>query len=422
MKTAQMDLEVLRASRAQAEALTGEGTTDEAQAAAPADRATRPDVAGVPGAGIAGRWWEQKAARAGRVALGWSLSTQGLVGPKLVILFLPAGEAAALGAQGGSRWRRRIGLEDAMHLFMGGVVLRFAAAGELDPQAQTQPPDAQAREVQGTFAGKGCAVIHANGAGQAKAAKEPRHGGAHEGVGELGQGTDGEHIAAGQIADGQRLAALAVLSAKPAFKIDRPDRVGAAGAGQGGAGLRWTRRSAGRAWLGQRGLLEPALEAAQRRQPGGARVLLAQQVAQLFGAPAWMRLAQRPQLVLPTSRQALRRAARAAGAIGQSIPPLLSKALAPFTPGAASEPKLAAERTERSARLLQGGEESEARSNGRRRPRHSPPANESTAPNPSPYLTPNFARSGFAPSLRLYAKPDRNAAAHPPKVDTMSWR
>ena len=102
----------------------------------------------------------------------------------------------------------------------------------LDVDAQAQPPDGElAQAEQRMGAGEGHAVIGADRLGQAKLLESAlEHG---EGVGFLGgrQGLAAEEVAAGEVADGERVAVAPIGEHELAFVVGAPQLVGQPRAG-----------------------------------------------------------------------------------------------------------------------------------------------------------------------------------------------
>ena len=72
---------------------------------------------------------------------------QGFVRTLVVVALDPCVSSAFLRPEGACRWAGCIGFENAMHLFVCGVVLRMRPSDKLHCNTQTQPPHAQARET-----------------------------------------------------------------------------------------------------------------------------------------------------------------------------------------------------------------------------------------------------------------------------------
>jgi hypothetical protein len=129
----------------EADELACKGAPDEAQDPSIFDPAVWTHAPGLPGVWIRGQRWDAKAAWRGGIEVGWDLSAQGLMGALGVVLMSPAIQSALLGARVGRGWSGRFGFEHAVHLLMGAIILRLAAAGKLDANAESDPPQAGGR-------------------------------------------------------------------------------------------------------------------------------------------------------------------------------------------------------------------------------------------------------------------------------------
>jgi hypothetical protein len=79
-----------------------------------------------------------------------------------------------------------------MHLLMSAIVLGFGPAGELDGDAQAQPPNTQAAQVAAAEAGKRQAVVDPDDLRQTVAAEDRAQGRPGALVIELFDAADGE--------------------------------------------------------------------------------------------------------------------------------------------------------------------------------------------------------------------------------------
>ena len=84
---------------------------------------------------------------------------QGFVRTLVVVALDPCVHSAFLRPEGACRWAGCIGFENAMHLFVCGVVLRMRSSDKLHCNTQTQPPHAQAREPSAPRPPKGTAFL-----------------------------------------------------------------------------------------------------------------------------------------------------------------------------------------------------------------------------------------------------------------------
>ena len=124
-----------------------------------------------------------------------------------------------------------------VHALVAAVLLRVAGLDALDGDAQAQPPDGELGKIeQGVRAGKGDAVVGADGGGQAALVEELLEGG--EG-GVFARGFEGfaeQQIARGMVGDGQRVAIMAVAEQELTLEVGAPQVVGR-GAGDSGVPL-----------------------------------------------------------------------------------------------------------------------------------------------------------------------------------------
>jgi predicted acylesterase/phospholipase RssA len=207
------------------------------------------------------------------------------------------------------------------HPFVPAVLLGMGRLDELDPDPEVQPPRAQLRQARDAVGAEREAVVDPQHLREAEPAEDPPEDRPDVLHPLPGDDPAAEHVAAIEIADGQRVAPLAVLGPEPALEIRGPDRVGP---GRGG-----TRRPVGLAHRpapsglpGQAVALEQPPEGARGRN-GGDPVLRSQERPELLGAPARMpvplpkhelhhlggqarRTAVRPATPLPDAREPVR--------------------------------------------------------------------------------------------------------------------
>src|SRR5712671_3658913 len=333
----EVDGPVVWTERLEAEGLADESASDEAQTALPFDLALRAHATRGKGLGIAQRGQALRpAALGGRIGAGRRLLAERLVGAVVIVVVPPAVGAALLGAPVARRRIERLGLVTAMHLFVGGVVAGARPAGELDADAQAQPPEAQARKPERTFAAKGRAVVDANGGGQAVAAENARHGAARGAVALVGQEPDLEQVAAPGLAHRERIVALRVGGAEPSFEIDGPNLVQPSRSRQPGMRHGGSAPGAPRARAQQTQLAQPAPNGAQRRQPF-ARMKLAQAGEDFLGTPVRTGAAHLLYAAFPARRLLTRTALRPTRIIAQrpnSASPITRQ---PFVTGLAAD-------------------------------------------------------------------------------------
>ena len=348
----EMDRAVVWTERFEADALTDEGASDEAQRALPFDVAMRAHAALGKGFGIAQRGQALRpAALGGGIGAGRRLLAERLVRAVVMVVVPPVVGAVLLGAPVARRRIERLGFVAAVHLLVGGVVAGTRPACELDADAQAQPPETQARKAQGAFAAKGRAVVDgsparrpplfpssasADGGGHSMAAEEARHGAARRAVALVGQEPDLEQESALGFAHRERVVALPVGGAEPAFEIDGPHLGQLPRSRQPGMRHGGPAPGAPRARAHQTQFAQPAANGAQRRQPHTG-MQLAQAGANLFGTPVRTGLAHLPHAALPARRLLPRAALRAARMIAQRTRSASPIAGQPFVAGLAAD-------------------------------------------------------------------------------------
>ena len=94
------------------------------------------------------------------------LLVQGLVGPFVVVVFSENIETLLLLQYRFCRRLEGVFFESAVHAFVTTILLRFSRPNALRGNAVLNPHDRQARQPQATCAGKGNAVVSANGVWQ----------------------------------------------------------------------------------------------------------------------------------------------------------------------------------------------------------------------------------------------------------------
>lgn len=177
----------------------------------------------------------------------------------------------------------------------------------------------EAGEVKRSGAGKWAAIVDANDSRQAAPLKESDHDSAHTEVALLGDEADTKQVATGQIADGERIAALAVGGAPPTLEIDGPDVVGQLRNSQSerfdlrpAMAAAWARRNA------QICRFEPTAHGAQRGQFAGTQMSVLKADTQLFDAPTRVPLTQSDYLAAPLGAKLLRVASRRTRLVAKS--------------------------------------------------------------------------------------------------------
>src|SRR5213083_477380 len=152
-----------RSHRLETYALPSKGSANDPHASAPTDVATGGDPTREPTVRIF-QFGQTGPVAAPTLAIqgGGHPLPQRFMRSLMIVVVDPAGSAPLLAARRGRRRRGHFGFVNAMHLFMGSVVLRPGAAGELDADAQAQPPGRKPRQVQRPIAGKRRPMIDAD--------------------------------------------------------------------------------------------------------------------------------------------------------------------------------------------------------------------------------------------------------------------
>lgn len=138
----------------------------------------------------------------------------------------PTFEAALLGCEVGRGRLCRFGLQVAMHALVGAVVLRGSRARELDLDPLLDPPDTEAGKAAEPDGGERHAMVDADDIRQPSVAHQATE--LMQRALELlvGLCATAEHVVTVEVADGERVAALAVAQEKPAFEVHRPHVIG----------------------------------------------------------------------------------------------------------------------------------------------------------------------------------------------------
>ena len=117
-------------------------------------------------------------ARGRRPARGGRLVVESFVRSYVVVGLAEGIEDALLEIEVGRRRLRDLGLQRLVHAFVSAVLLRATWRDALVSDAELQPPDVESSEAVNPGRGKGCAVVAANGVGQAMLAEEAHGTGA----------------------------------------------------------------------------------------------------------------------------------------------------------------------------------------------------------------------------------------------------
>ena len=205
---------------------------------------------------------------------------------------------------------------------------------------EPQPPHRElAQAEEGVRAGEGHAVVGADGLGQAELLEHPLEDG--EGVDLLGgrQRLAAEQIAAGEVADGERVAVAAIGEHELAFVVGAPQVVGWQRPGQRRA-LRLVAALA--ATTDQAMAIEHRVHGADRRGLDVA-VQAAQLLADLRRTPARVLPLELHDQLLDLEGQLVGLPVGPAAAIGQPVEPAILVALEDLVAGLARDIELAAQ-------------------------------------------------------------------------------
>jgi hypothetical protein len=111
---------------------------------------------------------------------------EGFVRTQGIVFLPPTIKPALLGARISSRGRSGFVFEDTVHLFMGAIVLGFGAPGKLNAYSQTNPPHAEAAQIERAYSGKGSAVVDPDDTRQSAGFEDRSHDPAHTSIALLG--------------------------------------------------------------------------------------------------------------------------------------------------------------------------------------------------------------------------------------------
>src|SRR5213594_4751668 len=150
------------------------------------------------------------------------LLAEGFVRPLVVVLRAEALKAALLAAARAGGRPGRLGLQRAVHAFVGAVLFRMARLDALLGDPEADPPDVHRAQPMDARGAEGGPVVGADGAGQADVAEESVE---HEPAvlrADRRQGVTGEQIAAVLVGDREGIAVRAVAGAEVALEVRGP--------------------------------------------------------------------------------------------------------------------------------------------------------------------------------------------------------
>src|SRR6478736_1288774 len=212
-----------------ADELADEGFADEDEVATPFDLAigTHPAyrmVGVIPGILHPGRISPGR----GAIAAGRRVLIESLMGSDVVEVLAEVLEPGLLLGRACGRRAGGLGLERAVHALVAAVLLRLARLDPLELDAELDPMNREPGQTPGTGrAGKGDAIVAADGPRQAQLAKRPLYQGPHP-FGRRWHDPALDEEAAVGIGEGQRIATLAIPGPKPALEVDAPAIIGLA--------------------------------------------------------------------------------------------------------------------------------------------------------------------------------------------------
>ncbi len=334
---AQMDRMTGLVPGLQAHCLSHKCPADKTQAPPPFDMTAIADPSYFPRGGINQRRQHVGISpAAGTIDLRGRALTQGFVRTLLVVIRQPSARTSLHRLT----VRRALGhdflLVTTMKLFVRRVVARSRPAGELDPNAQPQPPHRQARETQRPFAAKRRTVVHANCFGHSPFLKQASHHATHRPIVLIGQQSQAQAITTQQIAHRQGFLANAILSAEPALEIHCPYLVGPTGYGQSWMGHRRTASGAFGPRPHPSSVFEPALNGAHTGR-AATRILPSQLLMNLLAAPMGSSTAHPLNRLEPEDGQSVGRTTRLSRLILQTLQAALTVSVQPFVSGLAAD-------------------------------------------------------------------------------------
>jgi hypothetical protein len=239
-----------------------------------------------------------------------------------------------------------------MELLVGAIVLRLGAAGEIHPNAQAHPPQAQSGAAVRSSGSKGLAVVQTDGGWQAEAFEEAQEGGAQGPVTEIGENLDGQNHAGEEVAHGQWLTALSIAGPEGPFKVYGPNVVGTLRDLETLAVKDGTWAGAVDAAALQSVMSQVARDAARARNRRRGQ-MVDQKGAQLLGSPSRMSVAQGDDAFEKGSWRAPWCRGRTTPTV-QTTGAVLGKTLDPFMDGLTADAETLGERGNGFA-LFRGG-------------------------------------------------------------------
>ena len=146
----------------QAKSLPGKGTPHHTFPSTPPHPAAGPHEQGEPAGGIMQRWGFAVAPRVAPIAALRHAPFQRVMRALFVVVATETRKTLRLAAQGGGGRTGGGRFQDAVHLLVRAIILRFRRPAEIGFDPQPPPPDAEPAQAQRAVPAKGRAIIHAD--------------------------------------------------------------------------------------------------------------------------------------------------------------------------------------------------------------------------------------------------------------------
>ena len=213
--------------REESQRFSGKGIADETAAAFPNDFAIGMNSSDGLSAQVAGRRDLLPIVRPNRAVMtSRDLLTQGFMRALLIIITTPALKAPLLGLRVGRRWPQGVRLEDAVVLFVGGILLRLPFGRKFHSDAQTPPPDAQSGQFQRSGRSPRHSMIATDDLRTAITAEKSFKKAPQRRLTLMKMNAYTQYVTRKQIPHGQGMDSSAIPRTKAAFIIHRPNFVG----------------------------------------------------------------------------------------------------------------------------------------------------------------------------------------------------
>jgi hypothetical protein len=229
-----------------------------------------------------------------------------------------------------------LGLEDAVHLFVGAILFGMPRSNELNADSQSGPPSAQTRKPKRSGGAKRLAVVHADNIRVTILSKQPDKNPSDWLPTLVFEQADRQQVTTEQIPHCQWLDPLAVSRPKPAFEIYGPDLIVSQSPRQTIASQLWTAPRTSATGSVEFHSLEPVANRAGCWR-SFLPVELAQPSRQLSASPTPVASSYPANSLHPHRRGLPRRAVRARASIAQPSTPFALEARLPLIPGLATD-------------------------------------------------------------------------------------